>query len=451
MQGIFLFLIYIVLFTFGLAKPFAMALGYVWTDLFTPQDVDPALLGRFPVSLVMGAGTAVSYLLFGSKDRPPLSGTTCLLIAFGGWMSMTLLWAEVPEYAWLKWDWAVKTVLFTALFPLFFRSRIQIEALLLTMILSLGGLLCPVGVKTLMTGGGYQLDYLVPIVVGTGAGLGEGITLALYAVLAVPLIISVIRHSVILPWYRPRIIGCTIVIICCVAAALGTYARTGLVSLVVLGTLLLLQAKRRMVLGTVMALFGLCLLPVVGPAWLNRMDTISASEPSAAGRVDAWIWTLDYVGDHPLGGSFDAYRINAPAMEAISDGRVTIAKATHSIYFEVLSETGIIGFSIWIIILLAFYRNMWRLVKKTKQQKELEWLNVLTKMCLISMTIFVVGGAFLSVAFLPISYYLIAIGQCSSAYYRSWAKSNEPRARLFAAKESHIAWPPQRIRPQTLA
>src|SRR5262249_44684499 len=154
-------LVYILLFGTGLLNPFVMALGYVWTDLFTPQAVYPEFFERIPVSLMMGAGAVTSYLLFGAKNRPPISGTTWLLVIFGAWMSMTLLWAEVPEYAWIKWDWAVKTVVFTAFLPLFFRSRVQIEAFILIIVLSLGGLICPAGVKTFLTGGGYEFD-LVP-------------------------------------------------------------------------------------------------------------------------------------------------------------------------------------------------------------------------------------------------------------------------------------------------
>ena len=420
MQGIFLLAVYAVLFIIGLVKPFVMMLGYIWTDLFTPQELYPEILGLFPVSLVMGAGAVLSYLLSGVRSRRSLTSITYLLIAFGGWMTVTLLWAEVPEYAWLKWDWAVKTVLFTAVFPFFFRTRVQIEAFLLTIIFSTSGLLAPAGIKTFLTGGGYGWD-LVPIV-GTGAGLGEGITLSLYAVLLIPLIICMARHSIILPWYRARIFCSGALIVCSVAAALGSFARTGFICLVVLGGLLFLQAKRRLIVGVTIVGIGLCMLPVVGPAWVDRMNTIDVSESSAEGRVFAWKWTLDYVLEHPLGGSFDVYRINAPVMMVLSGGTVTIAKAAHSIYFEVLGETGVIGFLLWISIIIAFYRNSWLIIKGSKNNDELQWLNILVRFCSMSMTIFLIGGAFLSVAFLPIFYYLVAILQCSHQYYRERGK-----------------------------
>ena len=429
MQGLFLLLIYIILFVLGLARPFVLAIGYVWTDLFTPQAVNSEIFESIPASMIMGAGAFVSFLLFARKDALRPTITTFLLIAFGGWMTLTLTWAAVPEYAWIKWDWAVKTVLFSAFLPFFFRSRVQIEALVLTVVFSVSGIAVPVGIKTLLTGGGYGWD--VTPIFSPGAVLGEGNTLSLCAVMIIPLIIFVGRHSLILPWRRIRVVSCAGLVLGCIAAALGTFARTGLVSLITLGILLLWQTKRRVLVGTLMLLMGSSMLPVVGPAWMDRMQTIDSSEASAEGRIYAWNWALQYVLEHPLGGGLDAYRINAPAMRDISGGTITTAKATHSIYFEVLSETGFVGFAIWSMIIMVFYRNMYRLWKKTKGIEELEWLRYLLKMLATSMTVFLVGGAFLSIAFIPLFYYVVVLGFCLCERQRLWQMDGQSKRSLY--------------------
>ena len=429
MQGLFLLLIYIILFVLGLARPFVLAIGYVWTDLFTPQAVNSEIFESIPASMIMGAGAFVSFLLFARKDALRPTITTFLLIAFGGWMTLTLTWAAVPEYAWIKWDWAVKTVLFSAFLPFFFRSRVQIEALVLTVVFSVSGIAVPVGIKTLLTGGGYGWD--VTPIFSPGAVLGEGNTLSLCAVMIIPLINFVARHSLILPWRRIRVVSCAGLVLGCIAAALGTFARTGLVSLITLGILLLWQTKRRVLVGTLMLLMGSSMLPVVGPAWMDRMQTIDSSEASAEGRIYAWNWALQYVLEHPLGGGLDAYRINAPAMRDISGGTITTAKATHSIYFEVLSETGFVGFAIWSMIIMVFYRNMYRLWKKTKGIEELEWLRYLLKSLVISMTVFLVGGAFLSIAFIPLFYYVVVLGLCLCEHHRVWQMDGQSERSLY--------------------
>ena len=54
-------------------------------------------------------------------------------------------------------------------------------------------------------------------------------------------------------------------------------------------------------------------IPFLPQSYLARMGTISnhESDSSASTRVQVWLWTLDYVETHPLGGGFDAYRGNS--------------------------------------------------------------------------------------------------------------------------------------------
>jgi len=118
-------------------------------------------------------------------------------------------------------------------------------------------------------------------------------------------------------------------------------------------------------------------------------------------------------------------------MSAISGGTTTTAKATHSIYFEVLSETGFIGFGIWSMIVTVFYRSMYRLTKKAKGIEELEWLRYLLKSLVISMTVFLVGGAFLSIAFIPLFYYVVVLGLCLCEHHRVWQMDGQSERSLY--------------------
>ena len=123
------------------------------------------------------------------------------------------------------------------------------------------------------------------------------------------------RTIIFLPWSRARVVGCTALVITYIAATLGTFARTGLVSLLLLGILLLWQSKRRVLVGAFMLLTAACLLAVVGPEWQARMETIGTSDASAASRIDAWTWALQYVQEHPFGGAIlYSRRTNYPAI-----------------------------------------------------------------------------------------------------------------------------------------
>jgi hypothetical protein len=79
-------------------------------------------------------------------------------------------------------------------------------------------------------------------------------------------------------------------------------------------------------------------------------------------------------------------------------------------------------------VLVIFYRNALRLYRETKGEANLEWLNYLVKMNSISMTIYLVGGIFIGVAFQPLLYYIIALGVCLNEYHRRWQWANQVQA-----------------------
>ncbi|MEJ0046485.1 MAG: DUF5935 domain-containing protein [Rhodospirillales bacterium] len=68
----------------GLVAPFALGLGYVWVDTFTPQHVAYSMLSEIPVSQVMGVATLVAYLAVDRKSPPRLNAITVYDAADGG-------------------------------------------------------------------------------------------------------------------------------------------------------------------------------------------------------------------------------------------------------------------------------------------------------------------------------------------------------------------------------
>src|SRR3546814_12835366 len=86
------------------------------------------------------------------------------------------------------------------------------------------------------------------------------------------------------------------------------------------------------------------------------------SDESASTRVAVWMWTIDYVKDHPGGGGFDNYLANS--FTYLSSGIVSDSggkrvetrivtdrgRAYHSAYFAMLGEQGYFGFALWALI-----------------------------------------------------------------------------------------------------
>src|ERR1700761_7780935 len=155
LRSLWLLFLYVAFLGLSTSAPFVATLGYVWVDTFTPQNVAYIVLNQLPVALIMGVAAVGTYFLFDRRSPPPLTLESVLMIAMIVWVNLTMVWAVAPVSAWDKWDWAVKTLVFSTCIPLGIRSRVQIEAFAQTYVFSLAANIVPFGVKTLISGGGY--------------------------------------------------------------------------------------------------------------------------------------------------------------------------------------------------------------------------------------------------------------------------------------------------------
>lgn len=417
MRSIVLTVFYLFFLVTGFSAAFVFALGYIWVDLFSPQQVSFSLLNRIPISMIMGVAAISSYLLFDRRDPPRLVFGLWLVLIWAIWITLTTLWAVVPVAAWDKWDWAIKTVVFAGFLPFIIRSRIQIEAMVLTIILSLSGTLIAGGVRTLFMGGGYQISLgLIP----GNSGLAESSMLATASIAVIPLILYARKHTLLLArhpfvdWFCFGLIGAAIL------TSLGTFARTGIVVMATLALIMWAQSKRKVLYAALASIPGIVVLMALSGEWYARMTTISdfGSETSALGRIAVWLWTLDFAAAHPLGGGFAVYLINSFRLpiEGTTDFLEINARAFHSIYFEVLGEHGIVGFGIFATMICCMFVYLRSVRRASRLVSEDTWLNELAKALTTSALVYLVGGAFVGIAFQPIFYYLFACSICLHQY-----------------------------------
>lgn len=218
----------------GIIAPFILTLGYVWVDTFRPQEVAYLFLNQFPVAMVMGAAAIGAYLVMDRKYPPRFSVLAALQLGMAVWITLTTSWAEVPDAAWLKWDWASKTILFSAFVPLVIRSRVQIEAYVQTYLFALAANIIPFGLKTLISGGGYGRN--LGLLEGN-SGLAEGGYLSTLCLMAVPFALALGRHTLLLPSGKLTRVAYFGLAGLAMVTAIGTFERSALVGLVVLGGL----------------------------------------------------------------------------------------------------------------------------------------------------------------------------------------------------------------------
>jgi len=423
MQALFILGFWLSLVALGCAAPFVMALAYIWVDLFRPHDVAPVLGQLLPFSLVTAVLTIGAYMVLDRRDPPRLGLLTALVIVWAVWITLTTTWALYPASAWVKWDWAFKTILFTALLPFCIRSRIQIEAALLVILCCIASNVVPFAIKVIFDSGGYGRPLgLVSLNGGWG---GEGSTLSTYAFTCLPLVAYLRRHSLLAPargWLRWIYLAAPGI---AVIGAFGTFARAALVACAVWAALTWWHSRRKLVMAVVMAAAVIAVVPFMGDAWMARISTISdpRQEQSANVRLLVWAWTIDLANRHPAGAGFNSYLGNRfEITDSYGLKIVEQARAFHSIYFEVLGEHGWVGLAIFLAIFAVFFLDMWHIRRQARARPEVEWIGDLARALSQSMLIFMAGAAFVGIAFSPLQYYLFALSvSCSVALRRAAA------------------------------
>lgn len=406
-------------------RPFLFTLVYAYVDIVSPQRLSYFLLNSVPLSLILFALAFLGFALGDDKKDVRVSPRWFLLIMLLGYCGYTTSVAAEPVAALDKWNWVWKALVFAAFLPLTLRTKLRMEATILTMVLCASALIVTGGIKTAAGGGGYGS---LVILIDDNSGLFEGSIVSCVAITIIPLILWLARHGTIFkPDWKVRAYAACL-IFACLLIPVGTQARTGIVCIAVLGILLLRYVRHRMLYLGAVALVGLAAVPFLPSSFTTRADTIKnyKADESASTRLAVWAWTWEYVKEHPLGGGFDVYRQNrirydmeqrsnpdkpadfdAPAVrEIVDEGR-----AFHSSYFEMLGEQGFPGLLMWLIIHLG---GVWRMevisrMYRKRNRPEEQWVAPLATALQNSQIVYLVGSLFVGIAFQTFFYMLIAL------------------------------------------
>jgi probable O-glycosylation ligase (exosortase A-associated) len=148
---------------------------------------------------------------------------------------------------------------------------------------------------------------------------------------------------------------------------------------------------------------GIAFMPA---KWSERMDTINTyqSDASAMGRINAWYMAYNLATDRPLGGGFEISNGHTFARYAPNPDDV---HAAHSIYFQALGEHGFVGLGLYLLLAFLTWRKAAWIVRQTARRPEFKWAAHLATMIQVSMVGFAVGGAFLSLLYYDVPYYLM--------------------------------------------
>jgi probable O-glycosylation ligase (exosortase A-associated) len=124
------------------------------------------------------------------------------------------------------------------------------------------------------------------------------------------------------------------------------------------------------------------------------------------GRINAWHMAFNLAADRPLvGGGYEIYnRISFARWAPDPDD----LHAAHSIYFQALGEHGFVGLGLYLWLAFATWRKGSWVIRQARGRPEFKWAADLATMIQVSMIGFATGGAFLSLLYYDVPYYLMA-------------------------------------------
>ncbi len=399
MRDILVTLIVAGIIPFIFRRPYIGVLLWVWLAVMNPHRLAYGFAYEdIPFAAIVGGVTLLS--LFFSKDPKnlPLAPPVMVLIAFVLWMNVTTLFAIYPDLVYDQWNKVMKIMAFTFVTLMLIKTKQQVQLLLVVILFSL----CYYGVKggvfTLTTGG-------VHMVLGPDDSFIAGNTeMALALVMIIPLLhyFQVISKKI---WVRHSL---TVVMVLCAMASLGSYSRGALLAIAGMGLFLWLKSKYKFRIALLFILALPLMLSFMPERWNERMGTIQTYEQdeSVMGRFNAWGMAFNLAKDRPfVGGGFEIAEPGTFARYA--PNKIDVPRAAHSIYFQALGEHGFVGLGLYLLFGFLTWRSGQWIIRNTRGLGEYQWASSLASMIQVSFVGFAIGGAFFSLLYWDVPYYLM--------------------------------------------
>ena len=382
---------------FILRAPALGGLMWVWVSVMNPHTQGWSYTAHIPFAFIIAITTVFSLLLSRAPKTLPLTPVTTTLIVFVLWMNVTAVFALLPDSSWVQWNKVMKIMLMTFVTQMVIKNKQDIQRLIWVLALSLGYYGVKGGIFTIRTGGTERVwgpeDTFI----------GDNNALALALIITIPLLYYLQQQSAN-KWMRRGLTG---VMLLCGLSALGSYSRGGLLAILAMCLFMWFKTGQKLVLGALLGLFGPLFFLFMPQGWSERMDSIGdyQDDTSAQGRLNAWRMAYNLAKDRFLGGGFDVsdaslfYRYAPDPLDV---------HAAHSIYFQALGEHGFVGLAIYLTLGVLTWRSAAWIIRNSGQRPDLEWAFSLARMSQASIIGFTVGGAFLSLLYYDLPYYLMA-------------------------------------------
>lgn len=385
---------------FILRSPFYGLLMWVWLGIMNPHRLTWGFAYNLPFAQVVAIATFAS-IIFNIKKlyRFPSDRVSMFLVILVLWICVSPLFSLHPEKELAMWLAPIKILIMTLVGLLVVGSRDQVHKLVWVLVLSIGYYGIKGGIFTIITAGDYRVWG------PAGSFIMENNALALATIMIIPLFRYLQLHSENL-WVRR---ACIAAMVLCFFSALGSHSRGALLAIVAMGLFLFLKSRKKGLVLVLMALVAPVAFYFMPEQWWERMATIQTydQDASAMGRINAWWMAWNLALDRfPIGGGFAIYEPDV--FQRYAPDPLDL-HAAHSIYFQILGEHGFIGLALFLSVFGLTWMNAGWVMRQTKDKADWEWAHDLSAMCQVSLAGYAVGGAFLSLTYFDLPYYIVVI------------------------------------------
>ncbi|HEX2829537.1 MAG TPA: putative O-glycosylation ligase, exosortase A system-associated [Burkholderiales bacterium] len=384
----------------ALGRPWRGVILWAIVSLMNPHRLTWGFAYDWPWAQWIVATTMIGLLFHWKEAQAKWYAPVILLVVFTVWQSITYPFSFNPELSYEMWTRVLKINFMLLVTIALLHTRKHVHALVWVIVISLGLYGVKGGLFTLATGGHYR-------VYGPTQTFIEGnneVALALTMVIPLMYYLSSVATKKYVKW------GLRVSMLLCVVSVLGSHSRGALVAIAAMSVLLVWKSEKKLGVGALVVLGAALILPLMPEQWWERMETIQDydTDASAQGRINSWWLTVNVAKAHFFGGGYAMYTRDVFAQFAPNPLDIHVA---HSIYFSTLGEHGVVG----LVLFLAFWAATWRAAgwaqrdARVRTGPEFAWARMLFAMVKVSLIGYLVGGAFLSLAYFDLPYYLMAI------------------------------------------
>lgn len=373
---------------FILRRPFVGVLMWTWLGLMNPHRMAWGFSMNLPFAFIVFVTTVVAYMASREPKRVPVSREIVVLVFFLAWMLISTFNALYQIPAWEQWDKIWRIQLGVLLTLMLTNSKERIIALTWVMAMSFAFYGAKGGLWTIIHGGANR------VYGPDGTFIGGNNEIGLAMLMTVPLLwylsTQAQKH-----WQRVAMLGITGLTM---IAIVGTHSRGAMLGLAVVGVMLWLKARNKL-LPLILGLAFVSVLPMVMPAeWFERMNTVKTYEEdaSAMNRIYAWEKGIQIANQRITGGGYEYL--------SISNG-----VDAHSVYFEVLSEHGYPGLILFLTLGAMTWLRAGAVRRMAGASSELAWARELGAMIQVSLTGYACSGAFLGLAYFDFLYGIVVL------------------------------------------